>query len=126
MKSNFFARCNDCISIMNNIIITTDLTEVETLQAVQTTHSQYITSFPQMYYAKILFLKDIPNTYLRIVHDNMDKSKNSIPRLGNKENDISNVLHILVSLTSLLTYGHKTGGFDYSSLSFLEIGSLSL
>lgn len=56
----------------------------------------------------------------------MDKSKSSVSKMGKKENAISNVMNLPVSLTSMLTCGHKTRGIGHFSLSFLEIGSTSI
>jgi hypothetical protein len=60
---------------------------------------------------------------LSTVHDKMDNSKTYIPRLGKKAKAIGNVMNFLISLTSMLTHGHKTGGFSHFNLSSLEKGS---
>ena len=53
----------------------------------------------------------------------MDKSNTSIPRMGKKEKDFSNVMNLPIPLIGMMTHVHKTGGFNHLSLSFLEMGS---
>ena len=53
----------------------------------------------------------------------MDKSKTSITRMGKKEKYFSNFINIPISLTRMLTHGHKTARFGHFIPSFLEMGS---
>jgi hypothetical protein len=76
-----------------------------------------------MYYTHKLSSEKSPSTYLSILHDKMDKSKNSTPRLVKKEKDIINVMNLSICFTGMLTYRHKTRGFGHFSLLFLEMGS---
>lgn len=76
-----------------------------------------------MYYAHNLALEMSQSNYSSIVHDKMDKSKTSIPRLGKKTKDINNVMNLPISLIGMLTHGDNTGGFAHFHFSFLEMGS---
>ena len=122
-KNNFFAKCNECISIQNKLKGTTDPDEEKELRETQVAHYKYLTSCRQVYYSHRLASHTNPNSYVSIVHDKMDKSKTSIPRMGKRAKVFSNVMNLPISLTSMLTYGHKTGGYGHFSLSFLEMGS---
>ena len=45
------------------------------------------------------------------------------PRMGKRAKVFSNVMNLPISLTGMLTHGHKTRGYGHFSLSFLEMGS---
>ena len=63
-----------------------------------------------------------PNEYLSIIHDKMDKTNTSIPRLHVKSKSVVGT-NLGLSLTGMLTHGHSTGGFDHFSLPFVHMGS---
>jgi hypothetical protein len=50
----------------------------------------------------------------------MDKSNTFVTMLGKKENDISNVMNISISLIGMLTHGHKIGYFGYFTFLFID------
>jgi hypothetical protein len=93
------------------------------IDPTEISHNHDITSCHHMQYAHRYSLENIPSIDLSIVHKMMDKSMNSIPRMGKKEKDISNVMNLPISLIVILTHGHKTRGFGHCSLSFFEMGS---
>lgn len=93
------------------------------MRGIQTTHNQYITIYHQVYYSHMLASIKNPCILFRIVHDNVDKSKTSISRIGKKEKVISNVMNLSISLTGMLTHGHKKRVFGHFILFFLEMGS---
>ena len=64
------------------------------------------------------FLKE----YLSIIHDKMDKTKTSIPRLHVKSKSIVGT-KLVLSLIDILTHGNKTRGFGHFSLPFVHMGS---
>jgi hypothetical protein len=63
-----------------------------------------------------------PKEYLSIIHDKMDKTKTSIPRLRVKSKSVAGT-NLGLSLTGMLTHGHSTGGFGHFSLPFVHMGS---
>ena len=66
--------------------------------------------------------KRFPKEYLSIIHDKMDKTKTSIPRLRVKSKSVVGT-NLGLSLTGMLTHGHKVGGFGHFSLPFVHMGS---
>jgi hypothetical protein len=76
-----------------------------------------------MYYDNKLSSHKSVSTYLSIIHDNINKSNNSIPRLDKKEIPISNAMNLPISLIGMLTLGCNTRGFGPFNLPFLETGS---
>ena len=74
------------------------------------------------YYAHRIMLERFPNEYLSIIHDKMDKTRTSIPRLRVKSKSIVGK-NLGVSLTGMLTHGHNAGGFGHLSLPFVHMGS---
>jgi len=67
-------------------------------------------------------LKQFPKEYMSIIHDKMDETKTSIPRLRVKSKSIVGT-NLGLSLTGMLTHGHKTRGFGHFSLPFVHMGS---
>lgn len=109
-----------CVLITKKQRATTNPTMVEWLHVDQMTHNNYIASCHSVYYAYKFNSNKKPSMHLSIVCDNMDMENTSIPRLGKKEKDISIVMNVSISLTSMLTHGHKVGGFDHFNISFLD------
>jgi len=90
---------------------------------VQKFHNEYITSCRSTYYVHRLESERNPRKWLSIVHDNMDKMKTSISRLGRKEKSVSTTYNLPVHLTGMITHGHWNGGFGHFRLPFLHTGS---
>ena len=67
-------------------------------------------------------LERYPKEYLRIIHDKMDKTKTSIPRLHVKSKSVAGT-NLGLSLTGMLTHRHNTWGFGHFSLPFVHMGS---
>ena len=63
-----------------------------------------------------------PKEYLSIIHDKMDKTKTSIPRLRVKSKSVAGT-NLGLFFTGRLTHGHSTGGFGHFSLPFVQMGS---
>jgi len=57
---------------------------------------------------------------LSIIHDKMDKTKTSIPRLRVKSKSVAGT-NLGLSFTGMLTHGHNTGGFGHFSLPFVHM-----
>ena len=74
---------------------------MEWLQGLQVSHNKYVSSCHQVFYSHRLASQKNLNTYLSIVHDKMDKSKTSVPRMGKEENDFSNFMNIPISLVGM-------------------------
>ena len=102
---------------------TIDPVDVERFPRHQAAHNKYVASCFQVYYSHKLASQKTQKTYLSIVHDKMDKSNTSIPRMGKKEKDFSNVMNLPILLNGMLIHYKKTGGFGHFNLSFLEMAS---
>ena len=70
-------------------------------------HNKIVMCGRYCYYAHIIMLEWYPKEYLSIIHDKIDKTKISIPRLHVKSKSIART-NMCLSLTSMLTYGHIT------------------
>jgi hypothetical protein len=73
------------------------------------------------YYAHKIMSEWFSKEYLSIIHDKMDKTKTSIPRLHVKSKFIVGKT-LGLSLIGILTHGHKTGCFVHFSLPFINMG----
>jgi hypothetical protein len=62
----------------------------------------YNTTCLHVYYAHILTSEKDPNIYLSIVHNKIDKSNTSIPRLVKKEKDISSVMNLPCNIPTII------------------------
>ena len=85
-------------------------------------HNKTVMCGRYCYYAHRIVSERFPKEYLSIIHDKMDKTKTSIPRLRLKSKSIAGT-NLGLSLTGMLTHGHNTGGFGHFSLPFVHMGS---
>ena len=74
------------------------------------------------YYSHKIMSEWYPKEYLSIIHDKMDKTKTSIPRLCVKSKSVARTKFGL-SLTCMPTHGNNKGGFGHFSLPFVHMGS---
>ena len=73
------------------------------------------------YYAHKIMSERFPREYLSIIHDKMDKTKNSIPRLHVKSKSIAGT-NVGLLLIGMLKHGHNTRFFGHLSLPFVHMG----
>ena len=74
------------------------------------------------YYSHTVMSKWFPKEYLSIIHDKMEKTKTSIPRLHVKSKSIVGT-NLVFSLIGMLIHGHKTRGFGHLSLPSVHMGT---
>ena len=80
---------------------------VEKAQGRLNKHNKTVMCGRYCYYAHIIMSEQFPKEYLSIIHDKMDKTKTSIPRLHVKSKSIAGT-NLGFPLTGMLTHGHKT------------------
>ena len=85
-------------------------------------HNKIVTCGRYCYYAYKIMSEWYPKEYLSIIHDKMDKTKTSIPRLRVKSNYVAGT-NLGLLLIGMLTHGHNTRGFSHFSLPFVHMGS---
>ena len=74
------------------------------------------------YYAHRIMSERYPKEYLSIIHDKMEKTKTSIPRLRAKTKSVAGT-NLGLSLKGMLSHGHNMGGFGHLPLPFVHMGS---
>ena len=87
-----------------------------------TKHNKIVMCGRYCYYAHRIMSERFPKEYLSIIHNKMDKTKTSIPRLRVKSKCVVGT-DLGFLLTGMLTHGHKAGGFGHFSLPFVHMGS---
>ena len=70
-------------------------------------HNKIVMCGRYCYYAHKIMSEWYPKEYLSIIHDKMEKTKTSIPRLRVKSKSIAGT-NLGLSLTGMLTHGHNT------------------
>jgi hypothetical protein len=105
-RTHYLQSVMSAVKFSRNLEGTTDPTMIKYWHQVQKFHNEYITSCHSAYYAHRLESKRNLENVLSIVHDNMDKMKTSIPRMGRKEKLISTTYNLPVHLTSMITHGN--------------------
>ena len=76
-------------------------------------HNKIVMCGRYCYYAHRIMSEQFPKEYLSIIHDKMEKTNTSIPRLCVKSKSIVGT-NFGFSLTYMLTHGHKVGGLIIS------------
>ena len=79
----------------------------ETACARLNKHNKIVMCGRHCYYSHRIMSERFPKEYLSIIHDKMDKTKTSIPRLRIKSKSIVGI-NLGLSLTGMLAHGHKT------------------
>jgi hypothetical protein len=85
-------------------------------------HNKIVMCGRYCYYAHRIMSARFPKEYLSIIHDKMDKTKTSIPNLLVKSKSIART-NLGLSLTGMLTHGHKSKSFGHFSLPYVYMGS---
>jgi hypothetical protein len=121
-KNTNFSKCSECIVVKAQMKSTTTKELEEMARGRLNSHNKTVMCGRYCYYAHRIMSERFPKEYLSIIHDKMDKTKTSIPRLRVKSKSIAGT-NLGLSLTGMLTHGHKTGGFGHFSLPFIHMGS---
>jgi len=121
-KNTNFSKCSECIVLKAQMKSATTKELEEKARARLNKHNKIVMCGRHCYYAHRIMSERFPKEYLSIIHDKMDKTKTSIPRLRVKSKSIVGI-NLGLSLTGMLTHGHKTGGFGHFSLPFVHMGS---
>ena len=121
-KNTNFSKCSECIVLKAQMKSATTKELEERARGRLNKHNKTIMCGRYCYYAHIIMSEWFPKEYLSIIHDKMDKTKTSIPRLRVKSKSIVGT-NLGLSLTGMLTHGHNTRGFGHFSLPFVHMGS---
>jgi len=121
-KNTNFSKCSECIVLKAHMKSTTTKELDEKARTRLNKHNKIVMCGRHCYYAHRIMLEWYPKEFLSIIHDKMDKTKTSIPSLRVKSKFVPGT-NLGLSLTCMLTHGHKTGGFGHFSLPFVHMGS---
>jgi hypothetical protein len=121
-KNTNFSKCSECIVLKAQMKSATTKELEEKARGRLKKHNKIVMCGRYCYYAHRIMSERFPKEYLSIIHDKMDKTKTSIPRLRVKSKSIVGT-NLGLSLTGMLTHGHKAGGFGHFSLPFVHMGS---
>jgi hypothetical protein len=121
-KNTNFSKCSECIMLKAQMKLATTKELEERARSRLNKHNKIVMCGRYCYYAHIIMSEQFPKEYLSIIHDEMEKTKTSSPRLCLKSKSIAGT-NLGLSLTGILTHGHNTGGFGHFSLPFVHMGS---
>ena len=103
-KNTNFSKCSECIVLKAQMktMTTKELEEKERARLKK--HNKIVMCGRYCYYAHIIMSEWYPKEYLSIIHDKMDKTKTSFPRLRVKSKSVAgtNIRGILRSKKGLL------------------------
>jgi hypothetical protein len=85
-------------------------------------HNKDVMCGKYCYYAHRVMSEWFPKEYLSIIHDKIEKTKTSIPRLRVKSKSIVGT-NLGLSLIGMLIHGHTTRGFCHFSLPSVHMGT---
>lgn len=80
-KNTNFSKCSECIVLKAQMKSTTTKELEEKAQGRLKKHKKIFMCGIYCYYAHRIMLEQFPKEYLSIIHDKMEKTKTSIPRL---------------------------------------------
>lgn len=80
-KNTNFNKCSECIALKSHMKPTTTKELEENEQGRLDKHNKIVMCGRYCYYDHRIMSEQIPKEYLSIIHDKMDKTKTSIPRL---------------------------------------------
>jgi len=121
-KNTNFSKCSECIVLKAQMKSPTKKELEERARSRLKKPNKIVMFGRYRYYTHRIMSEKFPKEYLSVIHDKMDKTKTSIPRLHVKSKSIV-ATNLGLSLRGMLTHGHKVGGFGYFSLPFVHMGS---
>ena len=121
-KNTNFSKCSECVVLKAQMKSTTTKELEEKARGRLDTHNKNVMCGIYCYYAHKIMLERFRREYLNIIHDKMDKTKTSIPRLRVKSKSIVGT-NLGLSLKGMLTHENSTRGSSHFSLPFVHMGS---
>jgi hypothetical protein len=103
-KNTNFSKCSECIVLKAHMKSTTIKELEEKARGRLNKHNKIVMCGRYCYYSHRIMSERFPKEYLSIIHDKMDKTKTSIPRLHVKSKSIAGT-NLGLSLTGMLTHG---------------------
>ena len=106
-KNTNFSKCSECIVLKAQMKTTTTKELEEKARARLKKHNKIVMCGRYCYYAHRIMSERYPKEYLSIIHDKMDKTKTSIPRLHVKSKSVAGT-NLGLSFSGVLKHGHNT------------------